>query len=225
MNLRKTVIKNNIISSDVEVRRVAFAIFILAATGMAFEVTLTRLFSLIFQYHYVFLVVSVAILGLGIGAAAGYIAQQLGLTTDKMNFPTGSTQILILVFPLLAFLLARHNSASLTVFIVGVAMLPFLLLGWINAIVYTRFSKWSNMIYGADLVGAAVGLVAVLGLLTILGPFGTTIALGITVGIVAILMASPDSLSRRQLGIPTVLTIAVIILTLTNLRKIGRAHV
>lgn len=216
MNLRNTATKSNIISSDVEIRRVAIAIFILAATGMAFEVTLTRLFSLVFQYHYVFLVVSVAILGLGIGAAAGYIAQQLGLITDKRGFPTGSTQLLILIFPLVAFLLARHNSASLTVFIAGVAMLPFLLLGWINAIVYTRFSKWSNMIYGADLVGAAFGLVVVLGLFTILGPFGTTIALGVAVGIAAILMASAESLSPRHLGIPTVLTVTVIIITLAN---------
>jgi len=44
-------------------------VFSLSAIGLAFEITLTRLFSLMFQYHYVFLIVSVSVAGLGIGAA------------------------------------------------------------------------------------------------------------------------------------------------------------
>jgi hypothetical protein len=41
-------------------KRVLAVIFLLSASGLAYEVTLTRLFSLFFQYHYVFLIVSLA---------------------------------------------------------------------------------------------------------------------------------------------------------------------
>lgn len=51
--------------------RVALAVLALAAVGLAYEVTLTRLFSLIFQYHYVFLIVSLAVLGLASARRSG----------------------------------------------------------------------------------------------------------------------------------------------------------
>jgi hypothetical protein len=40
-------------------RLILVVMFALSAIGFAYQVLLTRLFSLIFQYHYVFLVVSV----------------------------------------------------------------------------------------------------------------------------------------------------------------------
>ena len=50
---------------------VGAGLFLLSAASLAFEVTLTHLFSLVFQYHFAFLAVSCAILGLGAGAAIG----------------------------------------------------------------------------------------------------------------------------------------------------------
>ena len=48
------------------------ALFIVSGTGLAFEITLTRIFSLFFQYHFAFLAVSLAVLGLSLGAAWGH---------------------------------------------------------------------------------------------------------------------------------------------------------
>ncbi len=214
--MSKTTINHNMTSTEADIKRMALAILALSATGLAFEVILTRLFSLIFQYHYVFLVVSLAILGLSIGAAGGYVARRFNLTTGGRNALTGSALLLALVFPLVALLLAGHNSANLTVLVVGVAMLPFLLLGWINALVYARFAERSNLLYGADLIGAALGLLVVLGLLTLLGPFGATIALGVVAGLAAILLAAAESPTRRQFGAVLVVTVAVGVLALVN---------
>src|SRR5256885_9240305 len=50
-------------------RLILAVMFALSAIGFAYEVLLTRLFSLIFQYHYVFLIVSVSIAGMSLGAA------------------------------------------------------------------------------------------------------------------------------------------------------------
>ncbi|MEZ4663752.1 MAG: hypothetical protein R2911_39970 [Caldilineaceae bacterium] len=42
------------------------------AAGLMFEITITRLFSLFFQYHYAYLALSLAVLGISLGAALAY---------------------------------------------------------------------------------------------------------------------------------------------------------
>src|SRR5258705_6751650 len=54
-------------------RRLALAaLFVVSGVGLIFEITLTRLFSLFFQYHFTFLAVSLAVLGLSLGAASAH---------------------------------------------------------------------------------------------------------------------------------------------------------
>lgn len=194
------------------VRRVALAILVLAGTGLAFQVALTRTFSLMFQYHYVFLVVSLATLGLGVGAALGYMAARDNRHDAGMRFIFPSVVILAVSFPLVAWLMTRIRSPEVTVSVVLVAMAPFLLIGWINALVYARHSAHSNLIYGADLVGAAGGLVLGPGLITLLGPFGTTLALGVLVGAAALLFSARG----RQLQVSAVLLILAAAFTAAN---------
>ena len=44
------------------------AVFIVSLSVIMFEITLTRVFSVTLTYHFVFLVVSLTVLGLGLGA-------------------------------------------------------------------------------------------------------------------------------------------------------------
>ena len=53
-------------SASLPIIRIGIGLFLLSAVSLAFEVTLTHLFSVIFQYHFAYLAVSTAILGLGI---------------------------------------------------------------------------------------------------------------------------------------------------------------
>ncbi len=64
--------KHAAIAAPLSLAQAGFGLFLLSAASLAFEVTLTHLFSLVFQYHFAFLAVSSAILGLGVGAALGY---------------------------------------------------------------------------------------------------------------------------------------------------------
>src|SRR3954468_19713154 len=62
-------------------RRLALiALFVVSGAGLVFEITLTRLFSLFFQYHFTFLAVSLAILGLSLGAASAHY-----LTSERLH--------------------------------------------------------------------------------------------------------------------------------------------
>src|SRR5215213_9970620 len=54
-------------SKEAADRRILAAAFCLGAGGLILEIALTRLFSVLLFYHYVFLVLAVALLGLGLG--------------------------------------------------------------------------------------------------------------------------------------------------------------
>lgn len=197
---------------NISVTRVAASILVLALAGLAFQVALTRVFSLIFQYHFVFLVVSLAILGLGIGAAIGYFALQMRLTDSSDRALGGSILALAASFPLVAWGLSQVNSSTLTAFAVLSSLIPFVLLGWVNAVVYARYSSQSSLIYGADLIGAALGPVVGLLLLPLLGPFGVMIGLGALAALAALMLARKAALFRISAAIFAVL----IVLTAAN---------
>ena len=46
------------------------SVFLISFTVLAFEVSITRIFSVLFSYHYAFLTVSGAVCGLGLGRQA-----------------------------------------------------------------------------------------------------------------------------------------------------------
>lgn len=201
------------------IRNLALAVGCLAGAGLAFQVALTRAFSLMFQYHYVFLVVSLATLGLGIGAAGGYaLGKRLARHTNQAIML--SSGLLALVFPITAWALTQITSSDVTAGALIIPLVPFVLTGWISALLYTRYAKHSGTLYSADLIGAAGGLIVGPLLIPLMGPFGTTAAMGVFAAIAALLLASGSW--QRPAGI--VLTLAVIVFAVVNWQQELIAH-
>jgi predicted membrane-bound spermidine synthase len=161
----------------------AGAVFALSGTGLAFEVSLTRIFSLLFQYHYVFLTVSLAVLGLGLGAMFGYLALRRGLLQGTCEEMEGLALILAALYVSVAWLLSTIRSGASVWPAVLIGIIPFLVLGMFNAVAYTRFTRQAAILYGADLLGAAVGLLVSICLLNWGGAFSACLALGILAGL------------------------------------------
>jgi predicted membrane-bound spermidine synthase len=161
----------------------ALALGLVSASGIAFEITLTRTFSVLFQYHYVFLAVSLAILGLSFGAA---LVKLVGVEGERAAKALQRTLIaLSLSFPLCAIALAILPSTVSIVMHVLVALVPFALAGAAMALIFMLRPQSSGVLYAADLVGAAAGIAAALALLGALGAFNVVIALGLVVAIAA----------------------------------------
>lgn len=151
-------------------------LFLVSASGLIFEVALTRLFSLFFQYHFAFLAVSVAVFGLSIGAAlARALRPQPGkLPAHLVRLLTG----LGAAYTLAAALIALLPSASSIWPRALLAVLPFVLTGLFIAWLFEAFSQASGTLYAADLIGAAVGVAAVVLLLNGLSAFNLVYLLG-----------------------------------------------
>src|SRR5271165_4136575 len=71
-------------------RLMLVALLVVSASGLVFEISLTRLFSLFFQYHFTFLAVSLAVLGLSAGAASTHY-----IPTDRRQSAQQSVLVLI----------------------------------------------------------------------------------------------------------------------------------
>ncbi|NPV08407.1 MAG: class I SAM-dependent methyltransferase [Anaerolineae bacterium] len=174
----------------------SLALALTSAAGLAYEIGLTRVFSLLFQYHYAFLAVSLAVLGLGLGAATAAPLRRPG-RWERDRLPLVVLAGLILAFPLVGILLARLPTGSSILPAVVIALLPFVLIGLFSALAFAQLPQYSGWLYGADLLGAAAGVVLGLGLLALGGAFNLVVSLGL----VAALAAGAASLSDRHLPV------------------------
>jgi len=170
--------------------------FAVSATGLAFEIALTRLFSLYFQYHFAFLAVSLAVLGLSLGASGGHLIRRR--QTD--------TLVTVLValgaaFPAVTAGLSWYPSAASVAPHAVLAVIPFVLIGLFSALAFERYAGISGTLYAADLIGAAAGVVVVLLLLNYWSAFSMILLLGIASSVAAVAVSAIDPDIRRNAGL------------------------
>ncbi|HLN44975.1 MAG TPA: hypothetical protein VK209_04650 [Candidatus Sulfotelmatobacter sp.] len=136
-----------------------FGVFVTSFGVLSFEISLTRIFSIILDYHYTFLVVSLALFGLGLGGVATHY---LSRKTVQDNF--SRLGILAIAFSLLMIILTLiiASNPNLNILIQILTMfLPFLVAGTLLAMAYKTFVNHSSTLHFADLVGAALGSLTV----------------------------------------------------------------
>ena len=145
--------------------------------ALLLELALTRLFSVVLFYHFAFLAISIALLGLGAGGVFAYLAKQW-LRRFKTRALAGLLCILnALLVPVVlevvlhvpvSLALTRGNFLRLTT-IYLVSALPFFLTGIQFSVVFARETHDISRLYGADLAGGALACLAIVPLLNWLG--------------------------------------------------------
>ena len=137
-----------------------FGVFVASFGVLSFEISLTRIFSVMLDYHYTFLVVSLALFGLGLGGViAHYLSSKISL---KDNFSRLAILSIAFSFLITFLTLLTVSTPNLDVGIqVFIMFLPFLVSGTLLAIVYKIFVSRSSILHFADLVGAALGSLAI----------------------------------------------------------------
>ncbi|MFN8489109.1 MAG: class I SAM-dependent methyltransferase [Caldilineaceae bacterium] len=178
------------------------ALFLLSASGLMFEITITRLFSFFFQYHYAFLAVELAVLGLSLGAAVAYYRPAF---LDKAGFFAGEPPLkplllLAALFPLLALGLVRLPWTEDVWPRALLALLPFLLMGLWTTLLFAQFPTQSGLLYTADLIGAGGGVLAALGLLSLGSPLSLVLLLGVVISAAALVVNITGTAGKNSLA-------------------------
>ncbi len=174
--------KNGKISSgeDKVKPSVLTGVFLISFTLIAFEIALSRLLSVLFSYHYVFAVLSLALLGLGTGGMLVHFITP-GLETRQRGFARwGFLYSLAIPFSiLLTIQIGYFDFPRIGLLFFGLLLfLPFLFGGALLAEIYRRFSRQSGRVYGLDMIGAGVGSFGAVLLLDVLGGIATHFVLG-----------------------------------------------
>ncbi len=144
------------------------------------ELTLTRIYSVVFYYHFAFLAISVALFGLGAGGVFSYVvAGWPGGLYPKLGRLSALNALAVLGS--LVFLLTRQGTPGnleLTV-IYFFSALPFLLAGAIVSLIIGETIERVDRVYFFDLVGAAAGCLLLIPLLDTFGGPNTLIAVAV----------------------------------------------
>jgi hypothetical protein len=153
--------------------------FGVAATSLAtllLELSLTRVFSVIYYYHFAFLAISIALFGLGAGGVLSYVVASLrGSLFNKLGILAAVNAAAIVLC--LCFLLNQTGEMTTLDLMAAyfVAAIPFLFSGTILSLVVAETIQRVDRVYFFDLIGAAAGCALLVELLDWIGGPNTII--------------------------------------------------
>ena len=188
-----------------------WGIALLSAVALAFEVLLTRLFSIIQWHHFSYMIISLALLGYG---ASGSLLTLLGERLHK-HFTSFfmANAVLFALTVVVSFLLAQRmpfNALEIAWdgrqlwYLLALYLLlaiPFFCIANCIALAFMHYREQIHRIYAFDLVGAGAGALGVILLLFAMPPATALLVLG-GLGLVAALVASLEiGLLRWGIGI------------------------
>src|SRR5690349_24468794 len=157
--------------------RLPLIIAIASCASLLLELALTRLFSVVLFYHFAFLAISVALLGLGAGGVFAYLfrVKLSRFSLEQLGSELLATNALLIICVLEVVLHTRvsldfelSNFASLT-FTYLVTAIPFFLTGLLFSIVFARENSQISRLYGFDLIGGALACLILVPILNRLG--------------------------------------------------------
>src|SRR5687767_2079263 len=165
------------------------------------ELALTRIFSVTMYYHFAFLAISIALFGLSASGVLVYVLRRrlANIPTDRL-LAVGAIVHAAATLVALACLVRirvglnyspRNLVLMLTIYLL--AALPFLTGGTVISAAFARLTPRINLLYAADLIGAAAGCLALIPLLNTLGAPGVVLVAAALSLIAAVSFARPGS--------------------------------
>ena len=165
-------------------------VFLVSSNVISLQILLQRFLSVVLSYHFVFIIVSLALFGLSLGGLIAYLLNNILKKYEPVYL------LIIIAFAFYILISASYIFAIYTyneigfqknIFIYsGIFILPFLAAGIYSARLFYSFPEICGQLYGADLIGAACGCI---GIIYLFNRFGLTQALFLTTLIPLILLS------------------------------------
>jgi len=196
-------------------RAVAFAIPLISFSILSFEVILTRIFSVMLSYHFVFAVISFALLGLGIGGMSLRLWRRISPGTEI----GGAVALFALLISVSVFAIINLPIYDNSFFIdfrlwiyIALSTLPFFFAGLALAAIFERFAGKSSVLYGLDLTGATLGVLASVFLLNTFGGVKAAFIIAVAAVAGALIISLAENLKSfiRYAGTAAILILFVL---------------
>ena len=184
------------------------------------ELSLTRIFSVIFFYHFAFLAISIALFGLGAGGVFSYVvANPRGNIFSKLGTLAVLNSIAVLVSLVVLLNVTGQTSASTLALVYFAAAVPFFFSGTIVSIAIGEAIERVDRVYFFDLLGAAGGCLALIPSLDHLGGPNTVLAASVLFAVSAAIWYNLAGALRGRVG-AVALALGFVVLIVYN----GKQH-
>jgi spermidine synthase len=212
--------------------RYHFAIFVLACATLAFQILITRFFSVMLYYHFAFAAISLAMLGLTRGAmevynkperyAAEAVASEFARHAAWFAVSGVGAMVAFLCVPLVVPGSLVPGALVLTAL---TFVIPFSNSGICITLLLTRLPYSGGWLYAADLTGAALGCLGIIFALLVVDPVSATFWLGaFSAGAGWLVVRSAGDTGSRRLSGAVALTLAAAAVVHTGLDAAGKGH-
>jgi len=200
-------------------RRIVTALGTVSFSALLLELSLTRLFSVVLFYHFAFLAVSLALLGLGAGGVFAHLRHQrlAAIPTERLCSPLSLVNAIAVLIGLMivlrlpvSLILSVGNLARLTAIYV-ICAIPFFMTGIIFSTAFARNAEQIGKLYAADLAGGAMACLLLVPALDLLGA-PSAVILSALVMLLAAWFWTPG---RKWIGF---LALGVAVLMVVNVR-------
>ena len=141
-------------------------LIIISASVISFEIISTRISSVIFVYNYAFIILSLAILGLGCGGIFSYYKIKKKSSTDSFKIISGTVFLIGLSFSLFIVTVIELNITNPFIYFL-LLFLPFFFAGIVYSQLFKLYAEHSFKLYASDLTGAAIGSVGSIGIFSL----------------------------------------------------------
>ena len=180
-----------------------FEIFTVSLAAILLEISYTRIFSFKVYYYFTYLIIGVALLGLGSGGVAVAISRRLREADParlifNLCIASGASVLAgyLIIAPTqlnVSTLAYRPGEILKLIGICLLLMIPFLITGIIISTILSSQPKAAGRLYALDLIGAASGCIVCIPLLVLLDPPRTVMLAGVifTIGGLRVALQSP----------------------------------
>jgi spermidine synthase len=185
--------------------------------ALLLELGLTRLFSVVLFYHFAFLAISIALLGLGAGGVCAYLfrarlaqirTRTLAAALCRANALSIPVVLEVVLHIPVTLELTWMNLLKLSGIYVASAV-PFLLIGLLFSVVFARESRTIAHLYGADLLGGAAACLAIVPLLNWIGGPNAILFAAMSMAVAASIWADGSGARKLAVGVAAALLLII----------------
>src|SRR5947207_602934 len=200
--------------------RLPLVIAVVSCASLLLELALTRLFSVVLFYHFAFLAISVALLGLGAGGVFAHLfrttlsqwsIERLGSSLLATNSVIMLVVLEVVLHSAVSLSLELRNFEKLTV-IYLVSAVPFFITGLLFSVVFARETAQIARLYGFDLIGGALACLLLVPLLNLLGAPNAVLCSALLMAVASALWSE----TSRPRSLAIILSCAFLVLIAVN---------
>lgn len=183
--------------------RIYLGVFFTTLATLILELSLTRLFSVVFYYHFAFLAISIAMFGLGGGGLFSYLLGRRSGGYQRRAAWLLLANAALIPMGLYAFVSVEGElgPGMLAAVFFGAAI-PFFIAGMVLSLVISETIERVDRVYFFDLLGAAAGCLLLVPFLNSFGGPNTVLAAAVTYAAAASLWFSASRMAgMRALGV------------------------